>query len=156
MISLAHFRLLRARRGRTDLRGAARTFAHYWLYPGYFTRLVQSCQDEVELELQAVELLALNRRCAQVWTAAEQADLVAMREQLRDPIELAQRIAERAALAGLPVETAFWDPILRDQLRAAPELLDPVRRFLIRLFEAPADRRLSLLDQLAALEVGLN
>lgn len=122
----------------------------------YFTRLVQSFQDEVELELQAVELLALNRRCAQVWTAAEQADLVAMREQLRDPIELAQRIAERAALAGLPVETAFWDPILRDQLRAAPELLEPVRRFLIRLFEAPVDRRLSLLDQLAAMEVGLN
>lgn len=40
VISRAHFRLLRAHRGRTDLRGAARTFAHYWLYPGFFSRLV--------------------------------------------------------------------------------------------------------------------
>lgn len=122
----------------------------------YFVRLVQTCQDEVDLELQATELLALNRRCAQVWTAAEEADLAAMREQLRDPLALAQGIAERAALAGLPVETAFWDPALRDHLRAAPALLEPVRRFLVRLFEAPVERRLSLLDQLAAVEVGLN
>jgi hypothetical protein len=122
----------------------------------YFTRLVQTSQEEVDLELEAVELLALNRRCAQVWTAHQEADLATMREQIRDPHPLALAIAERAADAGLPVETAFWDPVLRELLRGAPALLEPVRGFLVRLYEAPVERRRSLLDQLASLEVGLN
>ncbi len=122
----------------------------------YFTRLVQNCRTEVDLEFQAGELLALNRRCAQVWTDAQEADLAAMRKQIRDPGELAERIAERAAQAGLPVESAFWDPVLCETLRAAPQLTERVRRFLVRLYEAPAERRLSLIDQVCAVEVGLN
>lgn len=39
-VSYAHFRLLRERRNRTDLRGAWRTFSYFWIRPGYFRELV--------------------------------------------------------------------------------------------------------------------
>jgi hypothetical protein len=53
------------------------------------------------------------------------------------------------------VAAAFWTAELLALLRNARHLLEPVRRFLIRLYEAPPDRRLLLLDRLAALQVGL-
>jgi hypothetical protein len=53
------------------------------------------------------------------------------------------------------VAGAFWTAELVALLENARDLVDPVRRFLIRLYEAPPDRRLHLLDRLATLQVGL-
>lgn len=121
----------------------------------YLVKLVQNSQDAVDLDVASDELLALCREQGQNWTVAEQEDLEAMRADAAAPEELVQRMTERAAHAGIPVESAFWDAALIAELRRTPALIAAVRRLLPRLDGADYDRRLALLDKLAELQEGL-
>ena len=120
----------------------------------YLTKVIQSTQDMLDLERQEAGLLALCRYQAQDWVAQEQQEYEQLRRE-SDPEPLACALAERAAHGGLPVQGAFWIEKLVALLENAPQCLDRVRRFLVRLYEAPAERRLLLLDRLAAFEWGL-
>jgi len=121
----------------------------------YLAKVIQNCQDEVNLEIVAEELLDLARRQGQNWTASEQADLAAMEQSAPSTLHLLRDIAERAALGFIPVETAFWTETLLERMREHHSLIDDVRVHLIRFFEAPFERRVALLDQLAALKEGI-
>ena len=91
---------------------------------------------------------------AQDWVAQERAAYDDLRRN-SDPETLACAVAERAAHGGLPVQGAFWTEKLVALLEHAPQLLERVRRFLVRLYEAPAERRLLLLDRIASLQWGI-
>lgn len=121
----------------------------------YLAKLVRSSQDEVELEIAERELLDLSRRQREIWTAAEEEDLAGMRQAAASSRELVPRIAERAAHAGIPVEGAFWEEALVAELRRAPEAREAARLTLVRLYEAPVERRLALLAKIAAVAEGL-
>jgi hypothetical protein len=120
----------------------------------YLTKVIQAQQECLDLERHAAELLALCRLEAQDWVAEERADLETLQRDC-EPEVLATALAERAACGGLPVTGAFWTERLLAFLAGAEQLIDPVRRFLIRLYEAPPERRLFLLDRLTALQQGL-
>ena len=135
---------VRLRRG--DLQ---RKYAHR-----YLTKVIQSTQEQLDLERQEADLLELCRLQAQDWVSIERAEYEELRRD-SDPQTLACALAERAAWGGLPVEGAFWTEKLLEFLERAQHLLERVRRFLVRLYEAPAERRLSLLDRIAALQWGI-
>jgi hypothetical protein len=120
----------------------------------YFAKVVQNVQASLDLERQADELLELCQLQCQDWVALEREDYETLQRDCL-PEELVCAVAERAVSGSLPVAAAFWTTELLALLRNARHLLEPVRRFLIRLYEAPPDRRLLLLDRLAALQLGL-
>jgi len=120
----------------------------------YLTKVIQSTQESLDLQRQEAELLALCRLQAQDCVSTERAELEQLlREQEGEALACA--LAERAACGGLPVEGAFWTEQLLALLEGARHLGEAVRRFLVRLYEAPVDRRLSLLDRIAAQAWGL-
>jgi len=138
--------IVAARLGRGDLQ---RQHAHR-----YLAKVIQSTQESLDLAHQEAELLELCRLQAQDWVSMEREEY----EQLQcdsDPQTLACALAQRAAWGGLPVEGAFWTEKLVELLESARHLLERVRRFLVRLYEAPAERRLFLLDRIAALQWGI-
>lgn len=120
----------------------------------YLTKVIQSTQASLDLERQAAELLDLCRGQAQDWVAKERAEYEDLRRQ-HDAAALACALAERAAWGGLPVEGAFWTEELLALLAGAGHLVEVVRRHLVRLYEAPVERRLSLLDRVAAQQWGV-
>jgi hypothetical protein len=121
----------------------------------YLTKVVQNMQDQIDLEVAERELLRLCQLQRTTWTKDAQADLDSLRAQGLAPLELAKALAESAAFGALPIEGLFWTQALLENLCGQPHLLPDVRRFLVRLYEAPFQRRLALLDMLAALEVGI-
>lgn len=120
----------------------------------YLTKVIQAKQHELDLERQSALLLELCRAQNQDWVSVERAEYAALKRD-SDPEALARAIAERAASGGLPVQGTYWTGKLLELLDQAPELLELVRRFLTRLYEAPEDRRLYLLDRLAAHHCGI-
>jgi hypothetical protein len=120
----------------------------------YLAKVIQSVQASLDLDRQQGELLALCRLQRQDWVSAERAEL----DQLQHEHEgeaLACALAERAAYGALPVEAAFWTEQLLALLEHAGYLAAAVRAFLVRLYEAPVEHRLALLDRIAAQEWGL-
>ncbi|HLB36505.1 MAG TPA: transposase family protein [Gemmatimonadales bacterium] len=134
---------------RLDRGELERTYAHR-----YLTKVIQSTQESLDLERAELELLELCRAQAQDWVSMEQAEYEELQRE-SNPATLACALAERAALGGLPVEAAFWTERLLALLDRARHLIEAVRRFLVRLYEAPVERRLSLLDRIAACKCGI-
>jgi len=118
----------------------------------YLAAIVNNCQDEYELLRCEQLLLDSTRAQGQWWTAALEKDLQILCSEHPDPLDLVKLIAERAALAGLPIEGAFWTEQLLHRVAGRSDLLVAVRAFLCRLHEAPYERRLALIDRLAATE----
>ncbi len=120
----------------------------------YLTKLVQSFQDEHLLERAAEELLVLCQAQNESWTCNEQRDLHLLFDSFDQP-HLARAIAENAAHGGTPLKATFWKNALLDLLRNAPHLIATVKKHLLRLYEAPHDSRLALIDLVTALETQL-
>jgi hypothetical protein len=120
----------------------------------YLTKLVQSFHDEIALERAADELLALCQAQNEAWNCSEQRDLQLLSDSLNQH-DLACAISENAAHGGIPLKAAFWKNALLDLLRSAPHLIATAKKHLIRLYEAPFNSRLALIDLITALETGL-
>lgn len=122
----------------------------------YLAGIIRNVQNELELQRAESELLDLARQHHQLWTADLERDQAEMLTEHTTPCALLHAFAQRAALGGLPVEGAYWTEQLMAGLREHPECAPAVRRYLVRLFEAPEERRLVLLDRIARLAHGLN
>jgi len=132
-------------------RGALKPrFAHR-----YLTKVIQNQQDELDLERASQELLHLATLHRQSWTTHEELDYRELLTQHQDPEKLVTALADNAAQGGLPVRSAFWTDKLLTTLRAAPQLVAAVVTFLVRLYEAPAQNRLALVDLVTAASLGL-
>jgi len=121
----------------------------------YFAKVVRSMQESIDLNRQSMELLELCRLEAQDWVSQECADHEALKSRCTSKQALARALAARAAAGSLPVTCAFWTQQLMTLLGESRELIAHVRRFLIRLYEAPEENRLLLLNHLAEFETGL-
>lgn len=122
----------------------------------YLAGIIRNVQNELELQRAESELLDLARQHHQLWTADLECARAEMLTEHTTPCPLLHAFAERAALGALPVEGAYWTQQLMAGLREHPECAPAVRRYLVRLFEAPHERRLVLLDRIARLAHGLN
>lgn len=120
----------------------------------YLAKLVISCQEHIDLDRAADELLVLCQAQKQAWTNNEEHELLLMTSSLAQP-DLACAIAENAAFGGIPLKAAFWKDKLRDLLSNHSHLIPNVRKHLIRLYEAPPDTRLALIDLITAVQQGL-
>ncbi|MBW2257404.1 MAG: hypothetical protein JRI25_22790 [Deltaproteobacteria bacterium] len=134
---------------RLDRGEIQRTYAHR-----YLAKVIQSTQESLDLQRQESELLDLCRQQAQDWVSMERAEYEELQRD-SDPQTLACALAERAALGGLPVQGAFWIEKLLELLDSTRHLVEQVRRFVVRLYEAPVECRLFLLDRIAALQWGI-
>ncbi len=121
----------------------------------YLTQVVRTQQDEVDLERAAEELLELCQRQRQDWTQDERQHFHLLAQEHDDPAELASIVAQRAAFGGLPIQATFWKRKLLELLQHADHLVDRVRKTLIRLYEAPKQQRLALLELITAQQHGL-
>ncbi len=121
----------------------------------YFTQLIRTQQDEVDLERAAEELLELCQRQRQDWTQDERQHFHILAQEHEDPAELASAVAQRAAFGGLPIQATFWKRKLLELLQHADHLVDRVTKTLIRLYEAPKQQRLALLELITAQQHGL-
>ncbi len=121
----------------------------------YLAKVIRSQQDELDLEAAAVELLELCKLQKQDWTHREEQHFETLCADHTDPLELARAVAECAAHAGIPLHGIFWTSKLLELLQQATSLVDAVKKHLIRLYEAPKQQRLALLDRITAQEVAL-
>ena len=121
----------------------------------YLAKVIQNQQHELELERAADELLDLCQVEGQLWTVAEERDYERLVNDGLSKDELLLAVAEHAAHAGLPVQTAYWTRKLTELLRPALESGQAVKQYLVRLYEADPQRRLILIDRIAALEHGI-
>jgi len=121
----------------------------------YLAKVTQNQQDELELERAADELLELCRLEGQLWTAGEEQDYerLVSDELSHDALLLA--VAEHAAHAGLPVQSAYWTGKLMELLRTLIDSAQAVKQHLVRLYEVEPQRRLHLIDRITALQHAL-
>lgn len=129
-------------------RGALdRRYAHR-----YLVKLIQNQQDELDLERAAEELLELCKKQNEDWVQHEELQYQALAEDVTDPQLFARAVAERAAHGGIPLQATFWTQKMLRCLREASQLIKSVKKHLVRLYEAPFQQRLALLDAITALE----
>jgi len=121
----------------------------------YLAKIIRNQQHELDLERAAEELLALCQRQRQDWTHREEQHFQILAQEHNDPAELADAVAQRAAFGGLPLQATFWNQKLLELLHQADHLVDRVKQTLIRLYEAPKQQRLALLDLVTAHQHGL-
>ncbi|MCP4589863.1 MAG: transposase family protein [bacterium] len=121
----------------------------------YLAKVIRSQQDELDLEKEAAELLELCKLQNQNWTHREEQHFDQLSADHNDQIELARAVAECAAHGGVPLQGIFWTRKLLELLKHATHLVDAVKCHLIRLYEAPKQQRLALLDQIIAQELAL-
>lgn len=121
----------------------------------YLVKVIQSQQDFLELEHAQHELLELTRLQNQSWTHNEEREHQALLAQLENPHDLARAIADHAAHGAIPVQAAFWSEKLLALLERSPHLLDTVINHLVRLYEAPHQSRLALIDLVLAQHQGV-
>ena len=118
----------------------------------YLVKLIRSQQDELDLERAAKELLELCQQQNEDWLRHEEIYYQTLVEDWPDPEQLARAVAERAAHGGIPLQATFWTQKLLQYLREAAQLIQSVKQHLIRLYEAPFQQRLALLDAITAME----
>ena len=123
----------------------------------YLSKVIQNQQQELELERAEQELLLLCEAERQIWTTLEEEEYQTLLRDRVEPSELICALAERAAHGGIPLQRTFWVAKLLEALRhAGQEIVEKVRKYLVRLFEAPVQSRLALLDSIAALRCKLS
>lgn len=121
----------------------------------YLTKVIQNIQQEIDLERAARELADLCQAQQETWTAQLEQDFQRIDSQLPSPEDQVRAVAELAAHGGLPLEQTFWADRLQQLLHHQQQLITTAVTHLVRLFEAPADRRLALIDRITALQFGV-
>ncbi len=116
----------------------------------YLAKVIQTQQEEIDLERAAEELWELTQRQNQNWVEREERHFDAL-ERDQGLEDLTRAVAERAAYGGIPLQSTFWTRKLLQLLRQqADRLVEHVKKWLIRLYDAPRQRRLVLLDLITA------
>lgn len=121
----------------------------------YLAKVIRNQQDELDLERAAQELLDLCTIEAQLWTANEERDYQLLLDSGLNSDELLRAVAEHAAFGGIPVQAAFWTRKLLELIKAAAGRTEEIINHLKRLYEAPPQRRLDLIDRITAQELAL-
>ena len=121
----------------------------------YLAKVIQNKQEEMDLELAASELMELCRTQGESWTKNLEQDYQLMKSQ--NPLMKDQvfEVAKMAAHSGLLLDGTFWTEKLQKLLTRYRYLIGSTIKYLVRLFEAPNERRLALVDQITAMHLGV-
>jgi len=125
----------------------------------YLVKLIQNCQDELDLRGEEQRLREFAETERQAWLKVFEHDLALLETQCRDPNtlenDLALRLSENAVFASLFLERAFWENQLQTLLANQPHRIAAVCRHLRRLYEAHVDDRFQLISKLVSWEFQL-
>ena len=122
----------------------------------YLVKLIQSRQEELDLQVQEDWLLAFAEVERGAWLQELEQDYDRLKAECAHTAslehDLAFRLSEQAVFGGLPLARAFWEAKLRVLLENQRQRYEALRRHVRRLYEAPWNDRFQLIDRLAGWE----
>ena len=122
----------------------------------YLVKLIQNCQEELDLHAQETWLLEFAKVERYAWLQELEQDYDLLKTECNQTTgldhDLALRLSEKAVFGGLPLARAFWEEKLRDLLAHQRQRFETVRRHINRLYEAPGNDRFHLISLLAGWE----
>jgi hypothetical protein len=125
----------------------------------YLAKVIQSCQQELDLRAQEELLRAFAETERRAWLAELEHDHELLKAECHTPATLADdlafRLSERAVFGSLPLQRAFWEEQLKHLLATQRQRIGAVCRHVRRLFEAAWNDRFQLISRLVAWETQL-
>ena len=121
----------------------------------YLAKLVQSFQEEIDLEIIEDELLKYAKSERQWWIAHEVEEYENLKQTFPVPVKRCCQIAELAADGNIPVGSAFWRNVLKKEVKNNIQVVPIVRSHIKRLYEYSLNKRIALLDLVSQVEHGL-
>jgi len=122
----------------------------------YLVKLIQSCQEELNLREQESLLREFAETERRAWLGELEQDYALLKSECenRSTLEndLAFRVSEQTVFGSLPLQRAFWEEKLKALLETQRQRIGAVCRHVRRLFEAPWNERFQLISRLVAWE----
>jgi hypothetical protein len=122
----------------------------------YLVKLIQSCQEELNLRNQESLLREFAETERRAWLAEMEQDYALLQSDCehRATLEndLAFCLSEQAVFGSLPLQRAFWEEKLKGLLSTQRQRIGAVCRHIRRLFEAAWNDRFQLISRLVAWE----
>jgi len=118
----------------------------------YLAKLVQSFQEEIDLEIVEDELLKYAKCERQWWIAHEIEEYENLKQNFPLPADCCCQIAELAADGNIPVGSAFWRNILKKEVKNNIQVVPIVQNHIKRLYEYSLNKRIALLDLVSQIE----
>jgi len=118
----------------------------------YLVKLIQSCQEELDLRSQEHLLRDFAEVERRAWLGELEQDNALLSAECADTAspdrDLAFCLSEKAVFGGLPLARAFWEDKLRALLETQSQRFEAVRRHVRRLYEAHWNDRFHLIGLL--------
>lgn len=117
----------------------------------YLVKVIQNCQEEIDLRLQEEFLRKYAEAERSVWLKGleeEYQTLVGECQGSSLEKNLAFRLSEKAVFGGLVLQRAFWERKLKTLIKKQADRFTAVRAHVRRLFEATWEHRFALIGKL--------
>ena len=122
----------------------------------YLVKLIQSRQEELDLQVQEHWLLEFAEVERRAWLQELEQDYDLLKTDCSQAAglehDLAFRLSEKAVFGGLPLARAYWEAKLKALLAAQCQRYEAVRRHIRRLYEAPGNDRFNLISRIIGWE----
>jgi len=125
----------------------------------YLVKVVQSCQEEVDLRIQEELLRKYGQKERQGWLQEFEAEYQQLKKECDGSTpekNLLFCLGEKAVFGGLALQRSFWEDKLKCMLEKCHDKFSVVCRHIRRLFEARWNDRFVLISKLVAWENQLN
>jgi hypothetical protein len=122
----------------------------------YLVKVIQNCQDELDLRRQEELLRFFAQQERQAWMEIfeqQYEDLQAESADTCGPRQMAFRMSEAALFGSLILQRAFWENKLKSLLIAEQNLFESVCNHIRRLWEGTWLDRLQLIDKIIGWQV---
>ncbi len=122
----------------------------------YLVKLIQSCQEELDLRAQEHLLREFAETERRAWLQELEHDYTRLKDDCDNAAtlenDLSFRLSEQAVFGSLPLQRAFWEDKLKALLATQRQRIGAVCRHIRRLFEAEWNDRFQLISRLVAWE----
>ena len=117
----------------------------------YLVKVIQNCQDEIDLRIQEELLLEYAYKHQRCWLSElemEKKIIFGDKPEIDLSKETLFTLSEKAVFGGLPIQRAYWEKQLRQVLKMQPTYFKVIRKHIRRLFEAVWQDRFVLISKL--------
>jgi len=122
----------------------------------YLAKVIQSCQEELNLRDQETLLREFAETERRAWLGELEQDYALLKTECESGAtlenDLAFRLSEQTVFGSLPLQRAFWEQKLKALLATQRQRIGAVCRHIRRLFEAAWNERFQLISRLVAWE----
>ena len=122
----------------------------------YLVKVIQSCQEEIDLRDQESLLRQFAETERRGWLGELEQEYALLQSECQNDAvlenDLAFRLSEQTVFGSLPLQRAFWEEKLKALLATQRQRIGAVCRHIRRLFEAAWNERFQLISRLVAWE----